>query len=176
MFLGSIFELSLFIKPKFDMKFFLILALLAITIGCGSSKNAETTSSIVKIQHGTSYGNCVGYCWNEFTLDGNTISESRKATGRGDRSKYPDMNTSKELKTTDWDALLKSIDSNKLKGLAETIGCPDCADGGAEWISVEYSDGTIKKVTIEANAVIPEIDAAMKLLRKYGENYFPKKI
>lgn len=157
------------------MKALTLISLLSILISCASSK--ETNSkSILKIQYGTSYGNCMGYCWNQYTLDGKTINENRKATGRGDRSKYPDVDESKELKAADWEAIVKAIDQQKMMEMAETIGCPDCADGGAEWISVEFSDGTTKKVTIEAYKNIPEIQDAMVLLRKSAETYFPKKI
>lgn len=33
--------------------------------------------------------------------------------------------------------------------LSETIGCPDCADGGAEWVEVEYVSGKKHRVTFE---------------------------
>ena len=157
------------------MKAFTLISILSILISCASSK--ETSSkTILKIQYGTSYGNCMGYCWNQYTLDGKTINENRKATGRGDRSQYPEINESLDLKESDWEELVKTIDQQKIMEMAETIGCPDCNDKGAEWISVEFSDGTTKKVTFEAGANLPEVKDAIVLVKKFSINYFPKKI
>ena len=33
--------------------------------------------------------------------------------------------------------------------MPETIGCPDCADGGAEWIEIKLANGEKHKVTFE---------------------------
>lgn len=173
--IGLFFNPISFTNKKTTMKALTLISLLSILISCASSK--ETNSkTILKIQYGNSYGNCIGYCWNQYTLDGKTINENRKATGRGDRSKYPEINESKDLKNSDWENVVKTVNQQKLMELAETIGCPDCADGGAEWISVEFSDGTSKKVTIEAGSKHEDLIELIRLIKNVSNDYFPKKI
>jgi hypothetical protein len=41
------------------------------------------------------------------------------------------------------------LNINDFFDLPTTIGCPDCADGGAEWIEIELVDGGKHKVTFE---------------------------
>ena len=38
---------------------------------------------------------------------------------------------------------------NSFFELPETIGCPDCADGRAEWLEIELMNGEKHKVTFE---------------------------
>lgn len=57
-----------------------------------------------------------------------------------------------------WSDLVSAINIEAFFAWEEVIGCPDCADGGAEWIEITTSTGT-HKVTYEydipPNAVKP---------------------
>lgn len=44
-----------------------------------------------------------------------------------------------------------SLNTNGFLALPTTIGCPDCADGGAEWLEIELKNGIKHKVTFEYN-------------------------
>ena len=44
---------------------------------------------------------------------------------------------SKITSDQDWKQLVKSIDYTKFAELDTIVGCPDCADGGAEWVEIK---------------------------------------
>jgi hypothetical protein len=48
-----------------------------------------------------------------------------------------------------WDQIITDIDVETFFGLPETLGCPDCADGGAEWVEIELRNGEKHRVTFE---------------------------
>ncbi|CAF4279798.1 unnamed protein product, partial [Rotaria sordida] len=48
--------------------------------------------------------------------------------------------------------------------LDDRIGCPGCADGGIEWIEVNWSKES-KRVTFEYEALINGIEELIKYLR-----------
>ncbi len=56
---------------------------------------------------------------------------------------------SEVLEDSDWNSFLTEIDVNSFFSMPETIGCPDCADGGAEWIEIKLANGEKHKVTFE---------------------------
>ncbi len=61
-------------------------------------------------------------------------TEGRGATGGTPK-------TFKEtLDATLTNSVVKSIDYESFKKLNEIVGCPDCADGGAEWVEIMKGD------------------------------------
>jgi len=70
--------------------------------------------------------------------------------------------------------LLELIDTEKIFGLQDTYGCPDCADGGSEWIEIITSGDKSKKITFEFGKNIPEIEKLINLLRKERETLHKK--
>lgn len=61
----------------------------------------------------------------------------------------PDFAWSEAFGGSQWETLVKNIDYNTFRKLPAVVGCPDCADGGAEWLEVRLTDGTLHKVTYE---------------------------
>ena len=151
------------------MKSFLLLLLTCgFLLGCKSPKN--TASSITRIVHGTSYGHCVGYCMSEELYEGNAI-KFRKMSRQEDTN--PEKNESAALSTEDFNTLANSFDFSKFKALPERIGCPDCADGGAEYIEITTGTET-KRVEFEANRDPEGMEKLLKILRKNREGHFPE--
>src|SRR6185295_14271553 len=52
------------------------------------------------------------------------------------------------LSQSDWADLSAAYDPITFNSLDSVIGCPDCADGGAEWVTVE-TEGKDRKVLFE---------------------------
>lgn len=112
--------------------------LLLFTISFSSCK----TSAV--ISRGTNFNNCQDFCHKELKLEAEKITLT---TSR---------NTPPRLKNTlmvaragvEYKKVLSTFDVKSFKALPATIGCPDCADGGSEWI--EFKSGWKKKrVTFE---------------------------
>ena len=64
-------------------------------------------------------------------------------------------------------------DYELFKKLNEIVGCPDCADGGAEWIEIIKGDSK-HKVTFECGKAPKEIDSLVTVLRE-KKTYFEGK-
>jgi hypothetical protein len=53
------------------------------------------------------------------------------------------------LNDNTWKYFKTQLNINDFFNLPKTIGCPDCADSGAEWIEIELVGGEKQKVTFE---------------------------
>jgi hypothetical protein len=127
------------------MKTFIPRYMLPVLILLVSScTNDAGYKNITRLNYGTSFGECVGFCKHEVTI------RSNKATFTC-YSIYPTAQTltkTDSIKITTLDSIY-SLNTSTFFNLPETIGCPDCADGGAEWLEVELTNGTKHKVTFE---------------------------
>ncbi|MBN1415243.1 MAG: hypothetical protein JW973_09100 [Bacteroidales bacterium] len=75
-----------------------------------------------------------------------------------------------------WESFKTALDINSFFELPEIIGCPDCADGGAEWVEVELAGSRKHKVTFEyrnesewLKDYVPGLRGMLRLAEHYGE-------
>lgn len=154
-----------------------LLAFITLTVSllfaCGTSKNTTATTSdtqIISIVHGTSFGHCRGYCIRELVLrNGNAVFAK---TSR-DEAQFPTEKKDVAFSKAEWEKLLSEVKIDDFFKLNDTYGCPDCADGGAEFIEISTSKGT-KRVTIEYRADQPELGKLLAALRKIREAKVPE--
>jgi hypothetical protein len=137
-----------------------LLAFLAFTLaGCGSSPT-QSDADIAVIRSTTSFGFCVGYC--KATLE---ITPERmvflEESPRGDRAP---RQRSAAITTEEWNALVAAVDRAKIESLPAQIGCPDCADGGAESLEVVGAEWQ-RRVTFEFGASIAELQPLLERVR-----------
>ncbi len=119
--------------------FWLLLSILAYS--CSDLYDGE----IDKIGYGTSFGECIGFCKKELVMENG--SKTFKMY-----SWYPSIQTLSQtdnLPELQWNYFKKGLNTGAFFSLPETIGCPDCADGGAEWLEVVLTNGEKHKVTFE---------------------------
>ncbi|MEM0940408.1 MAG: hypothetical protein AAF600_09630 [Bacteroidota bacterium] len=150
------------------MKVSAILFFSIITSFCILKKPfANQDSKITEIRFGTSFGMCAGYCIQEVSFTRDKV----------EKTLIPHRDKSMEVKKCsrnyeDFKILAMSIDLEAIKKLEVTIGCPDCADGGAEWIQIFTADDLPKKVTYSYNhepeAIKPFIEDLRKVFDKLG--------
>jgi len=124
---------------------FVLLALSAITLfSCQTSqKTVETT--ITQISRGTSFGHCIGYCTHETTATAQTLVH--RSASRDEKAN-PEKLVKENLSAGEWKKLVNAVSIAEFEKLPETIGCPDCADGGAEWIEIQQGS-KVQRVTFE---------------------------
>ncbi|WP_424963284.1 hypothetical protein [Ekhidna sp.] len=101
------------------------------------------SSEVIEIEFGTSFGMCAGYCIQTLKISEQEVS----------KTVIPRMDQNLTEKTCSaasngFSSLLSKVDLVAFMDLEETIGCPDCADGGAEWIKISTPERS-KKVTYE---------------------------
>jgi hypothetical protein len=127
-----------------------ILLFISVLYSCSSTKNI---SSVTYIKHGSSFGMCRGYCFKESTYTPQEKIMFSKAYGRTDPAEFPDKS----------DTLILVVDSFFL--LDKTIGCPDCADRGAEWVEI-MSNNKVHKVVFDFGKEPSGMNDLLKLLRE----------
>ncbi len=120
-----------------------ILLIAGLTFSCKKNDKGVNLTEVKQIKYGTSFGECLGYCKSDILLQPWSVI-------------YTNSGWSDTLKTitckdtlTNWSSFISGLDTRRFFALQAIIGCPDCADGGAEWIEVELVSGEKHRVTFE---------------------------
>ncbi len=115
-----------------------LVALLALLVvpGCGSEP-AGLDSDQAELRWGSSFGMCGGYCRRELEISRGGM---RLTTSSWDPAHYPTKVEERPLPAGAWDALDAALRQSQLERLDSVYGCPDCADGGAEWVELAAPD------------------------------------
>ena len=122
----------------------------------------------IQINSGTSYGECWGYCVFALELDNDNALFTASGWGWYE---FPDLLLEDNLSQEMWQQIIELIDFEYFQSLDDVYGCPDCADGGAEFIEIIY-DGVAKQVTFDAYTEIDGIQELTILLRDLREEYW----
>ena len=122
----------------------------------------------IQINSGTSYGECWGYCVFELELDNSNALFTASGWGWYE---FPDLLLEDNLSQEMWQQIIELIDFEYFQSLDDVYGCPDCADGGAEFIEIIY-DGVAKQVTFDAYTEIDGIQELTILLRDLRDEYW----
>ena len=143
---------------------FLIILLVAFTASCS---NESLYRKVAQVNYGTSFGMCVGYCKREVSIDSVYTSYSCAGWTKEVEPTLYKVQTTKSA----WDSVKVLINNKAFFELPATIGCPDCADGGAEWVEVKLLNGTAHKVVFEYNNEPQQLQGSIAKLRQIeGKN------
>ena len=120
--------------------FFLLVTFL---LGCNDSTLNPVgiingNDEILEVRYGTSFGFCAGYCIKTVEITP-TMLKYRK---EGSEQDVPVLSCLLNFTPAEFSLLAGKINLNGFFQLDEVIGCPDCADGGTEWIEIR----TIEKM------------------------------
>ena len=118
---------------------------------------------IIQIKTGTSFGECFGYCLSELNIIGSEADYYLNSWIEDD-SVYQPVEISDVIDFSIWEDLNTQFNFEIFMSLDSIIGCPDCADGGAEWFEIATND-TIKRVTIEYGDSLDGLNNYIDLLR-----------
>lgn len=140
----------------------LLLLLAATACATGQSDTAD----IEAVRWGTSFGMCLGYCVENLEV---TPTQVRLTVISRDSSANPPQTYERATTPEEWQALAAGLQPAAFERLDETYGCPDCADGGAEWVEVDAAS-LEKRVTYEYGSSPPEIADAAARLRAIRES------
>ena len=121
-----------------NTKFLLLIFGIATSFGCDSD---AVNPQLDRIEYGTSFGFCVGYCTQVLEVSPTQINKRLIPQVNED---LPQKNCTDSFAS--FESLLEKIDLEAFSELDETIGCPDCADGGAEWIEITTRDANKRVV------------------------------
>ncbi|NQV31003.1 MAG: hypothetical protein HQ508_08965 [Candidatus Marinimicrobia bacterium] len=146
------------------MKVIVQLILISTVLLSCEAKN-ETDSTL--ISSGTSFGECAGYCVR--LLEISTEKLLYRASSWNDPF-HPTTEYDSKLNAAEWSELLALVDLEVLQSYENVIGCPDCADGGAEWIKVETAEGSMQ-ITFEYGDSLSTIQPLLDQLRIFRAFY-----
>jgi hypothetical protein len=138
-----------------------VIALFSLISCAVSNKKRE----ILSVKHGFNFGMCNGYCFKENTYTSEDFIHYEKAYGRTNPKDFPEKMDSISISPKEWEQIISKIDLEKFYAEQETIGCPDCADGGSEWIEIATTD-KVYRVTFEFGKPSEELKAIYSVLRK----------
>ena len=148
---------------------FLILGAAACALlACDSSPSGP--GDLTTIRATTSFGFCVGYCVATLEIS----SAEMVYVEESPRGGLPTVRRTMPLSSSEWDALTEALDRSAIERLPDTIGCPDCADGGAESIEVVGVDWR-KRVTFDHGAAIPELQPLLARVRTLRSRFPPSR-
>ena len=149
------------------MKYIRLIAALFVFSLCFNACKKDEVNNVEEIGYGTSFGMCAGYCLNNVVI----ITDGKVAFSKNNNGINPTTKTcTKDIAETDINALKALVTLDKFSKLSEVIDCPDCADGGAEWVSLRLN-GEIKKVTFEYGREPEELKDMVAKLREIKESF-----
>ena len=150
--------------------FLCVLVLLPLLAACRFwPLPTEADEGGILIHYGTSFGECIGYCITELTVEDGHATWVRNGWDR-DMVEMPEIRVERDLSGEDW-AILRSLARlDVLKSLQDVYGCPDCLDGGAEWVELAEEDQA-KRVTIEYGETLQPVAGLLHELRALNESF-----
>ena len=125
---------------------------------------------IVSISSGTSFGKCFGYCQKSINITLNPLEIHSLKQTNSPQFEYPMIRKQDSFSLKQWNELLDLVHSKGFRSLDNVIGCPDCADGGAEWIEITWPDIN-KRVTFQYGKSIEHFQEFIDHLRELRKEY-----
>lgn len=124
----------------------LISLILLVPVSCDKSELSAIPENADYFAYGTSFGECIGYCFREMKMIPTLIEFTKN--GWDLQGKLMEVKKTQEIEESSWNNVADHFDLDAFTALEPIIGCPDCADGGAEWVEVKTGN-TVYKVTFE---------------------------
>lgn len=154
------------------MKSFKQLSLLITALALGACQFLGQGSSgkkVEQIKSGYSFGECTGLCKGDFT-----INEEERVL---QLSTWNENDTPEEyegdLTPSTWVDIQNSIDLESFCMMDDVYGCPDCADGGAEFVTLPC-DGVDKTVTFDFETrSLDQLNPLLELIRPLRKELEP---
>ncbi|MBI3363730.1 MAG: hypothetical protein HY033_02355 [Ignavibacteriae bacterium] len=124
-----------------------VIALAAIALfsfACTDNNSPVLPTESLVVRHGTSFGMCHRYCIKQIEIAGSAVTYVQKSWINDPH--FPEVRKIEEIPFDERKAIVRAVSFPALAKLDTVIGCPDCADGGSEWIEI-IDRGYHKKVT-----------------------------
>ncbi len=149
------------------------LAAVAVLSLAACESGAMKPAAITKVASTTSFGMCVGYCKTTLEISEKEAVLTREAWGRGAGANLPLQRLTAPMSAQEWQDIAAAAAAAKIDALPERIGCPDCADGGAESLTIE-GPGRAKTITFDHGAAIAEAQPLLDRVRALRTRMLPK--
>lgn len=146
------------------------LFLIALFSQCSSvAVQAPADTDALTVRSGTSFGMCVGNsCQKDYVFNGTSVTLTQSGTRT--QSQSPARTCQSRLSAAEWSTLKVASNLDAFQKQPEIIGCPDCADGGAEYIELQQGDSK-HRVTFPFGKTIPGFEPLVDALRQQRERF-----
>ncbi|PZO50230.1 MAG: hypothetical protein DCF16_13350 [Alphaproteobacteria bacterium] len=136
---------------------------------------AASPASVTRVVSTTSFGMCVGYCTTRLEItEGQAVLIREARGGRGAPSPPPPAQRfSTTLTAGEWAEIQRLAAQADLTAVPDVVGCPDCADGGAEGLTIETPTGA-ESVSLEFGADLAHAQALLERVRALRERLTPQ--
>lgn len=118
------------------------------------------SDSIYFIEHGSSFNLCEGYCYHQSIFTKDLMIKLAKSWTEDQPIKYDSLQMDNKI----WERMVNSINVRAFYMLPNRIGCPDCLDGGAEWIRIGTKNNSWL-VDFDYGSHITTLDNLLAILR-----------
>ncbi len=152
-----------------------LLVIVVFSFSCVSVEPEVVSNSSLIIRSGQSFGFCVGKCYSEIEINANNVTllvKERDIRGSSTLDKVYVYKDTFSTETTN--SINSEINLVIFDKLNDIYGCPDCADGGSEWIEIEKNNGIKKRVTFEFGKTVPGIEKNILKLRTERQAMYKK--
>ncbi|HEX8385832.1 MAG TPA: hypothetical protein VF576_06595 [Rubricoccaceae bacterium] len=142
----------------------LLLSLVLLVAGCAAVRPAPGAASATPtLRWGSSFGMCIGYCASNLVVTPDRVATlTETATRSGEMAPRIRTRTLTDAEA----ARLAAAYTASTIAATDTLGCPDCADGGAEYVEV---DG--RRVTFEYGGEAGPAGPLAEALRAVRETF-----
>jgi len=143
-----------------------LAVLLALSAACAPFTTEPRGPASLVIAGGTSFNMCYGYCRAELVVD----STSLRLVERGwDEQRFPVRERTAELAPEEWRHLRSLADLDALRQVEGVHGCPDCADGGAEWVEIRTARDSVRATFEYGSTLAPiaDLQTELRALRRH---------
>lgn len=145
----------------------------AAAASLGACEGASTATGVRQVVSTTSFGMCVGYCSTRLEVsEGQAVLVRSSRGGRG-AQELPEQRFTQKLTPAEWSEIARAAAAAKFDGLPPVIGCPDCADGGAESLTV-IGGAVPRTVSFEHGATIEGVQPLLTRVRALRAALMPK--
>ena len=151
----------------------LSLSALAVALASCASSAVPRQPDVTRVVSTTSFGMCVGYCTTELEItEGQAVLTRLARGGRGAPDSLPPQRFSMPLTASEWQEIQGLAAQADFDALPDVVGCPDCADGGAEGLTVEDAEGA-ESVSLEFRADVREVQPLLTRVRAIRDRLMP---
>jgi hypothetical protein len=116
---------------------------------------------------------CHGYCQSSINITSNPFQLIVSKQPNFAQKDFPSLQQQFPFSSNEWNQIISLLNSKIFTASDDTIGCPGCADGGIEWIQIDWIGGT-KRVTFESGHVIKGIEGLIEKFQQMREEYLTK--
>lgn len=130
-----------------------------------NSAGTQPETNVLSVVRQTSFGECAGYCVSKLLVEADRATMVWSGWKTTIEDPLPDVSKTLTWDEQRWNQVMDVVDRQALLTLPSTIGCPDCADGGAEKVLVSFTNDEVA-VGFEFGADVAPIQALVQHLRE----------